>query len=197
MNRNIIIVLIIIVLIALVGIFAFTQFTGKADTQINFISQATLKNGDQVQFELKDAQGNALPNQKVSISFEGNGHSQTFDIVTDSQGKGGLRLNNENPGNYNITVKYDGDEKHKESSASQMITIKESTVDADSVEPIAETSSNEAQTTSSSESNLHHDSELNVEYNDNGKIVGGQNDGADYEYIKNNPQQVDAEGNLV
>lgn len=53
MNRNILIALLIIVVLAVVGAFMFLhpQTTdGKLNTQINFVSGSTLKNGDQVQF---------------------------------------------------------------------------------------------------------------------------------------------------
>ena len=43
----------------------------------------------------------------------------------------------------------------------------------------------------------YYDSELNAYYDSNGKIIGGQNDGANYEDMKNNQPEVDSEGNLI
>ena len=72
MKRNILIVAIVIVIIALVGIFAFTQQSpthdGKLNTEIEFLSESTLKNGESVQFLLKDEKNNALPG-KTLLSY--------------------------------------------------------------------------------------------------------------------------------
>lgn len=202
MNKNIIVILIIII-IAIVGVFALTQHA-KADTQINFLTQSNLKNGDQVQFELRDAQGNILANQEITISFTGNNNVENYSITTDSQGKGGLLINNEDVGSYNITVTYNGDEDHNGCIASQTVTIEEGT--SENPQPTTEStvssqstnsSSSSSDSSSSSSSNLYYDSELNVNYDSNGKIVGGQNDGADYEELKNNPPEIDEDGNLI
>ena len=205
MNRNVIIALIVIVLVVLVGIFAFAG-TSKTDSQINFLTGNNISYGGQVQFELVDAQGNALSNQNVNISFGSDGQMQTYSIVTDSQGKGGLSLNNEEYGTYNITVTYGGDDKHNGCSANQTITVGEtSSESSDSSQQTstessagnATTSTSTSSSQSSSSSDLNYDSDLNVHYDSNGKVVGGQNDGADYNDLKNNPPQVDEEGNLV
>lgn len=58
MNRNIIIIAIIVILIAIVGVFALTQMQsgdeGMLNTQIKFLSQEKIKNGQAVEFELND-----------------------------------------------------------------------------------------------------------------------------------------------
>ena len=38
---------------------------------------------------------------------------------------------------------------------------------------------------------------MNEYYDSNGKIIGGQNDGASIYEVRNNPQQIDEQGNLV
>lgn len=202
MNRKIIIALIIIVLIALAGILVFSSGI-KSDTQIDFLNGSNIAYGGEVQFELKDAQGNALENQIVTISFESNGQTQNYTVNTDSEGKGGLLLNNGETGTCNITVSYAGDDKHNGCSANLTITIADSDAE-NSDDSVASESTSQSTSDSSSQSDssdsssdLKYDSELNVHYDSNGKIVGGQNDGANYEDIKNNPPQVDEEGNLV
>lgn len=206
MNRKIILIaLIVIFLIILVGIIAFAQTSVKTDTQINFMSNASLKNGDLVEFQLLDAQGNALSNQNLSISFGSNGLNEQYSVITDENGKGALLINDEELGNYNVNVSYAGDDRHNPCSASQNITIGDG-----SFESSAQTSSqstgdysssssaaSSSDSYSSSSSDLQYDSELNVRYDSSGKIVGGQNDGANYEDVKNNRPQVDSEGNLV
>lgn len=203
MNRKLIIALIIIILIILGGLVVFSHGSAKSDTQINFLTGKTLKNGDQIQFELRDAQGNTLANQQLTITFGANGQTQTYSVVTDAQGKGALALNNGENGNYSITVKYNGDDKYNGCSASQTVTIGEVTSDTDNTYTSSESTSsqntNASASSAASQSNtdLNYDSELNVYYDSEGKIVGGQNDGANYEDVKNNPPQVDEEGNLV
>lgn len=173
MKRKIIIALIIIVLIILAGLISFS--TGvKSDTQITFLNNASLENGDQVEFELKDAQGNVLADQEVSITFEGNGEKQNFTITTDSQGRGALVLNDEEDGNYTITVNYDGDEKHNGCSANQLITIGDASKSSDSSQSTSYTSYSQKTTDNGQSSNS------------NNVIQGGQNDGLDADYINNN-----------
>lgn len=204
MNRKIIIALIVIFLIILAGIITFAQTNVKTDTQINFLSNASLKNGDYVEFQLLDAQGNVLQNQNISISFGANGKTEQYSIITDAEGKGALLINNEELGNYNVNVSYAGDDRHNACSASQNITIGDGSFESSEYTSSGSTgdysnaaSSSDSYASSQSSSGLYYDSELNVKYDSNGKIVGGQNDGANYEDVKNNPPQVDSEGNLV
>ncbi|WP_407376774.1 hypothetical protein [Methanobrevibacter sp.] len=206
MNRKIIIALIVIVLIVLVGLVSFSQGI-KVDTQINFLSNTSLQNGDSVEFELVDAQGNKLSDQQIDIKFETSEGVQNFTIKTDSQGKGSLVLNDQNDGNYTITVTYAGDNDHNNCSAREIITIGDVTSatasDAGGQTSSYTSDSSAAQTTDSSSSaqssssDLSYDSDLNVYYDSNGVIHGGQNDGANYNDVKNNPQQVDEDGSLV
>ncbi|MBE6497102.1 MAG: hypothetical protein E7Z81_02290 [Methanobrevibacter sp.] len=200
MNRNILIVLIIIVLVILGGLVVFSQNTAKSDTQITFSGNTSLDNGDSINFTLKDAQGNPLANQNVSILFEGNGNVEKYSIITDSQGKGSLVLNNEGSGNYTISVSFAGDDKYNSCSATQKITVGEQNTannDYSSSDSASQSTSDSSYSSSSSSSNVNYDSELNVNYDSNGRVVGGQSDGASYEELKNNQPQVDEEGNLV
>lgn len=210
MNKNIIIAIIIIILIAVVGAFVLTQQQGgKMDTQINFLGQTTAKNGDTIQFELKDAQGNIISGQQINITFAGTGNPEYYTVVTDTQGKAGILISDEEVGNYTITVSYAGDDKHNGCSVSQIITVEEGTSDAESdltgssqassadtssSSTGNSTSSSSSSSSSGSSSNLHYDSELNVYYDDNGQIVGGQSDGESYEDVKNNQPIVEDGG---
>ena len=132
MNKNIIIAILVIVIIAVVAAFVFTQpqetTDGKLNTQISFLSGTTLKNGEQVQFELKDLKGNAVSGQEVIISYEEKeGQVQNYSIITDSQGKGYLTLNGESAGDHKIAVKYNGSEKYNGCTAEQTIKIEDGT----------------------------------------------------------------------
>lgn len=207
MNRKIIIALIVIVLLILGGLVAFSQNI-KIDTQINFLSNTSLKNGDSVEFELVDAQGNKLSDQILNIKFETGEGVENYTVKTNSEGKASLLLNDESTGNYTVIVSYDGDNDHNNCSARESFTIGEGTSDASlnsesgANSDYSTDSSAQTQTSSSSDSsqssseNLNYDSDLNLYYDSDGIIRGGQNDGSSYEYIKNNPPQVDENGNL-
>ena len=199
MNKNIIIAILIVVIIAVVGAFIFSQpqtttEDGKINTQINFLSQNTLKNGDQVQFELKDAQGTVIAGQTVEITYDdGSGTLQKYTINTDQNGKGYLTISGEDPGDYEVTLNYTGNDKYNGCSAKQTITIEEGTSDAE--ETIAENATantvkyNEVNSSSDSDStptsgygdkafsNLYYDEELGVYYDDFGTVRGGDMDG--------------------
>ncbi len=200
MNMKIPIVILIVAVVAILGVLVFSNVgNASVDTQINFLSNSTLDSGDNVTFELRDAQGNALANKTVNIKYIKDGESQTFTITTDSEGKGYLTLANEKAGSCEVIVSFDGDDKYNSCTASQSITINGDTSvnTSQNTQQNSSSKSTSKSTNSSSSSNLHYDSELNVKYDDNGVIKGGQSDGMDYESVKNNPQQVDEEGNLV
>lgn len=193
MDRKIIIALIIIVLVALVGLVSFSSSI-KTDSEINFLTGISMKNGDQIQFELKDAQGNAIANQEIKITFSGVNETQNFTITTDENGKGALILKDENSGNYSISVSFDGDDKHNGCSANQKIIIKDGTSEssadnytyADSSTEYG--SDNSYSSTSSDSSNSESSEESDV-------IQSGQNKGISREYLENNQPNVN-NGNL-
>lgn len=119
MNRNLIIAILVIIIIAVGAALIFGQ-SGKTDTQIKFISDNTLQNGEQIQFQLNDTKGNALSGQKVNITFNGN---EKYTITTDKDGKGYLTISGEDAGKYDVVANYTGDSKYKGCSAKVTITI--------------------------------------------------------------------------
>ena len=213
MNKNIIIAILAIILIAVVGyVFISGQATtdGKLNTQINFVSESELQNGDQVVIELKDAKGTPLPNQIVNLTMKVNGAEEKYAVYTNAEGKAFLILNGEQPGDIEITAAYGGNDQLNPCTATQKITIKEGTSD----QPATNTNSNStanssnngnSTSTSTSQSSqssqaptkTYYDEELNVYYDENGVVVGGQSDGANIYDLRNNPPVVDEEGNLV
>jgi nitrogen fixation protein FixH len=214
MNKNIIIAILIIIIIAVVGVFVFSQQhqgqDGKLNTQIDFISQTTLKNGDQVQFELKDAKGAVIAGQNVTISYDdGSGSIQNYTVNTDQNGKGYLTISGENEGKYVVTVNFAGNSKYNACTAKQTITIEDGTSDAK--ETISENSTantvmynnNSGNSSSSSSSGspaeAYYDADLNVYYDSNGKVIGGQDPGASIYELReryNNQDMIDEDGNL-
>ena len=216
MNKNIIIAILIIIIIAVVGVFVFSQQhhapDGKINTQINFLSQTTLKNGDQVQFELKDAQGAVIAGQTVTISYaDASGNVQNYTVNTDQNGKGYLTISGENAGKYTVTVSFAGNSKYSACTAKQTITIEDGTSDAK--ETVSEnstantvmynndsgSSSSSSAESSGSSSQSYYDADLNVYYDSNGKVIGGQDPGASIYELReryNNPDMIDEDGNL-
>lgn len=216
MNKNIIIAILIIIIIAVVGAFVFSQQhhapDGKINTQINFLSQTTLKNGDQVQFELKDAQGAVIAGQTVTISYDdGSGNVQNYTVNTDQNGKGYLTISGEDAGKYTVTVSFAGNSKYNACTAKQTITIEDGTSDAK--ETVSEnstantvmynndsgSSSSSSAESSGSSSQSYYDADLNVYYDSNGKVIGGQDPGASIYELReryNNPDMIDEDGNL-
>ena len=215
MNKNIIIAILIIIIIAVVGAFVFSQQQhapdGKINTPINFLSQTTLKNGDQVQFELKDAQGAVIAGQTVTISYDdGSGNVQNYTVNTDQNGKGYLTISGEDAGKYTVTVSFAGNSKYNACTAKQTITIEDGTSDAE--ETVSENStantvmynnnsgsSSSSGNSSGSSSQSYYDANLNVYYDSNGKVIGGQDPGASIYELReryNNPDMIDEDGNL-
>ena len=212
-NNNIIIIALIVIVLIVLGVFVFTHLPsashdGKMNTQIDFLSENALKNGEAVQFLLKDEQNNALGNQNITITFVENGVNQTYSVITDNEGKASLVLNNENPGSYDVIVSYNGTATYNGCSAKQTITIEEGTAETtessdSSSSPVQSNSSAGTAmyngNSSSSSAELYYDSQYNFYYDQNGIIRGGQNDGYSADYIRNiyeSGDMVDEEGNL-
>lgn len=143
MNKNIIIAILVVIIIGCIGAFMFAQHPfGKQGTQIQFTSDNTLQNGEQVQFELKDSQGNVLSGQTVSITF----NNEKFTLTTDQNGKGYVTISGEDAGSYDLEAEYGGDDKYDGSSAKVTITV----TDGDADDSSSETDSAATVSTSSS-----------------------------------------------
>lgn len=125
MNKNIIIAILVVIIIAAGAALMFGQ-NGKTDTQINFINNDTIQNGEQVQFQLNDTKGNALSGQSVNITFNGN---EKYSITTDQNGKGYLTISGENAGDYDVVADYTGDDKYNGCTAKVKITITDDVAD--------------------------------------------------------------------
>ena len=130
MNRNVIIVIIIVVIIAIVGAFALSHQQGsvekidkKIGTKINCLNDdnATFKNGDQLQFELKDANGTPIAGEHLNITFSKGNDTNT--VVTDSNGKYTLTLENVTAGDNVVIVKYAGNDKYYDYELQKTITV--------------------------------------------------------------------------
>ena len=108
MNSKNIIIVVVIVLIVAVGAFFFIQ-SNAHNTQVDVISNSTLKNGDSVQIVLKDEYRNVYPGESVHIKIlDDSGLANNYDVVTDDQGEASVVLETYENGNYTIHTNYNG-----------------------------------------------------------------------------------------
>lgn len=195
MNKKLTLILLSIFIVAVVAGSAIAA-EAKVNTEIKMLSEKTLKNGDDIEFQLKDAQGNAIASQKINISFEANGDFENYSIITDKDGKGYLVLYNEDLGDHKVIINYTGNDKYNPCKLEETIKIVEGTSTTEKTDVNSTTSTikydnttgNNTNATNSSGEPLYYDAECNVYFNAEGIVVGGQNDGqnivdaiADYE----------------
>ena len=128
MNKNTIIIILVVLLIAAGAALIFGQsLTGKTETQINFLNKDdTFQNGEQVVFELKDSNGNAIGGETVNLTYNNN---ETYSVVTDSNGKGYFIITGEESGKYDLEAKYAGNGKYDACTAKVTLTITDDTAD--------------------------------------------------------------------
>ena len=124
MNKNIIIVILVVILIAVGAFFALGQ-NSKMNTEIKITNNETFQNGEQLQIELKDAQGNVISGQTLNISF----NNQKYSITTDQNGKVYLNFNGLSAGKYDVEANYTGNDKYNGCTAKESITITDEAAD--------------------------------------------------------------------
>lgn len=199
MNKNLIIAILVIVI---VGIAAFMVFShpgttgNKVNTQMNMLSAASLQNGDQIEFQLKDDKGNLLSGQMVELQFsDGAGNNETFKVITDTNGKGYLVLEDESAGSHDFTATYAGNGNYSGSTLKETITITSGDSDSNTDDSYnSSTANSDTPTNSSSNSTdsnstdntLNYDKESGLYYDSNGIVQGGQCDGMSIDDIRKN-----------
>lgn len=133
MNKNIIIAILIVIIIAIGAAVVLGnqhQSVSKQTTQIDVLNKTGLQNGEQVQFQLKAANGTALSGQSINITF----NNEKYTVTTDQNGKGYLTLQGEDSGTYNLTLDYAGNDKYEKCSVKTTITIEDGEADAPATE---------------------------------------------------------------
>ena len=141
-NKMIIIALIIVIIALLVGMFTIMPHINKKDTNLTFISNSTLNEGDSIKIKLTDSNGNLLVNQTVSVTIIGsNNASSSYSIVTNETGFGDLKLD-KIAGEYNVIVEYGGSDNYAGCSNAQKLTIKEKVAEVESTSSSSNTGSN-------------------------------------------------------
>ncbi len=199
MNKKITLLILSIFIVA-VAVGAAVAAEAKVNTEIKMLSEKTLKNGDDIEFQLKDDKGKPIASQKVNISFEANGKFENYSVITDKDGKGYLVLTNEEVGDHKVIINYTGNDKYKASKLEETITIKEgeATSEKTNANSTASTiqydNSTANKTNSSNDEPLFYDAEYNFYYNKYGVVVGGQNDGANAADLVDNYREGEASG---
>lgn len=199
MNKKIILVLLSIFIVAVVAGSAIAA-EAKVNTEIKMLSEKTLKNGDDIEFQLKDAQGKEIASQKVNISFEANGKYENYSVITDEHGNGYLVLYNEALGDHKVIINYTGNDKYNPCKLEETIKIVEGTSTNDKTNANSTASTIKYDNTTKNATNatnatnntdeLYYDAEYNFYYNQYGVVVGGQSDGADaFELVANYAEQ--------
>ncbi len=197
MNKNVIIAILIIIIIAVVGIFGFGLLDGKTGTQINFVSGDHIKNGESVTVELKDSNGKAITNQIVNFTYNENNKAEKFSVYTDSQGKAYLNFAGEKEGQYEISASYGGNDTLKPCTASQKITVVKGNATETPTESNSTASTMEYNKKSEGSTQTYYDAELGLYYDGNGKVIGGQHDGANIYELREHPPFEAEEGEFV
>ncbi len=187
MNKKITILILSIFVVA-VAVGAAVAAEAKVNTEIKMLSEKTLKNGDDLEFQLKDAKGNAIASQKVNISFEANGNYENYSVITDKDGKFYLVLYNEDLGDHKVIVNYTGNTTYNPCKLEETIKIVEGQSTNDKTNSNATASTVQFDKTAKNNTNnttevydkeiLYYNAEYNFYYNQYGDVVGGQNDGA-------------------
>ena len=121
-NKKIIAILCVIIVILLVCLAV--MFFSKEKTSIE-VSNETLSVGDSMTVSLTDSKGNPIADKTVSIRLKQKGEETSIDrnVTTNSNGKATLKL--EQAGDYEVEVKFDGDDKYRSSSVNATLKVKE------------------------------------------------------------------------
>lgn len=186
MNKNILIAILVVVIvgIAAFAIFSNTTHTQKMDTQFNILSDNSLSNGDQFKFQLNEVNGSAIAGEKVQIGLtDGAGNVETFEVTTDSNGRGALVIDNEDSGNHTVTLAYAGNDKYNECALQLSIVVDDddsdssdssddSTPDVSDDNSVSSNSQSQGSDVPDNPEHLNYDAKHGVYYLDDGTIVG-------------------------
>ena len=123
-NKRIIGLMVIVILIAVTGMAVFNAFMLKTDSALNVTSSNELNNGENFSISLKDAKGNPLVNQVVTVTLvDANGFENHQEVTTDKSGNGMFQLNNLKSGKYEFNVVYGGDNGHNGCNMTQKVSV--------------------------------------------------------------------------
>lgn len=116
-NRNILLICIVVIAIVLIICGSLIYFTQLKETQLT-TDLTEINQGDNLTITLTDENGQPLVNKTVHITICG----KTYNRTTDSVGKTQIAINL-NPGEYNITVEFDGELFYKKSTITNPLKV--------------------------------------------------------------------------
>ncbi len=187
MNKNIIIAILVVVIIAAAAALFFAHPSDKLETQLNFVSDDTLQNGEQIQIQLNDSQGKALSGKTVNVTF----NDEKYSVTTDQNGKVYITISGEDPGSYDVVADFAGDDKYNACTAKATVTLTDDQADDEveqtDVESTANTYTNGTDNNNGTDptGGWTYNSEYGVWVDANGIVRSGQGDGMTLEeYIK-------------
>ncbi|MBQ9025484.1 MAG: hypothetical protein IJ104_03780 [Methanobrevibacter sp.] len=131
--RNIIIILIaiIVVLVAAIGVVVLNPISAKEPVNIQITSESEQNGDGKLSVLLNDVNNTALSNEALNITVTDSSGNVVMEKIarTNSNGESNIGLDLD-PGEYNVSITYSGNEKYGENQTQQKLTIKEEEVTA-------------------------------------------------------------------
>ena len=122
-KKQLIIAAVIVVLVIAVGAYIFVS-ANTTNTKIELTTNSSLKNGDTIEFNLKDEYRNLLPGESVNVKIlDDSGNPTKSVVVTDDAGHGSYQLQYLENGNYTVHITYNGTLMHNPAKKVIDITI--------------------------------------------------------------------------
>ena len=119
-NNHLIIIGLLAVIIIILA--AFLGMGMKASSELAITSGSSIATDDDFKMKLT-SDGNGIANEKIHVVFD-NGDKYEFDAVTNSKGKASISPDLD-VGKYEVTCKFAGNAKYKESSDTMTLKVKE------------------------------------------------------------------------
>lgn len=113
----IVVALIAVSLMLAAGIFIMNH-DSKTDTTLTMTSNSNLGSSNTYSVQLKDAKGNLLANEYVTVQF----NNQTYNLKTDKNGTASINLTVYD-GSFEIKSNYRGSQDYRESHTSDIVVM--------------------------------------------------------------------------
>lgn len=163
-NKKLIILLVavVVVLAAIFGVMMLQSANAKEPTKVKITSDKSQYEGGKLSVQLTDLNKTPISKENLNVTITDKKGKVVVNETVKTNSKGNAKLDLDlKKGKYTVNVTYGGNENYTGNNDTQKLTIKEEVKQA-----VVQQS-----TQSSSSNNLHYDSEINVYYDDNGKIV--------------------------
>ncbi|MBR0271182.1 MAG: Ig-like domain-containing protein [Methanobrevibacter sp.] len=123
-------ILLAILIVLIIGIMSAIPNMQKQETKLVMESSTSLSENESMSIKLTDLNENPVSNSSIVVMFK----DQNGDVInksgqTDNNGLCDISLNGLTPGNYTVTVIFDGNDKLKNSSLLTNLEIKQKVVE--------------------------------------------------------------------